>query len=492
MKTEKKTAANAESGETGANMMDVAEIAHAPWNPRTPEELKPDHPAMVELIDSVKALGVVQPIAVWTGDQAASIAGDGKSALCIAGNRRLEAARVVGLKTIPVHKFTNLTEEAARAITRAENECRFGVSPLADAALVKSMLDIGRSQSEIAALVGVSEATVCRRAKLLDLSPEVVEAIGDAGNADARALEKIAAYPEDVQKKAVRAIGDRVRCGDRLKPQTVDWIFRTICHEVTRNLWIFRGSGGPARFERCASCPSCTGNQRELFDLVGDETHVRLRSAKGEKAGARRCLGQCLNGKCFREFMKAAEKEIIDEYIEKTARGVPKRGVIRCKDVYSEPFRSLKHDFANSKNCWAYVVWDQYAHNPFVAWGPDPEILGRRQERREATAKEKEAERKRNLDLANEAATAFFGKLFDPNGKGLHDFENCVDIISEYPSRILAQIVAEHLDHVRPQTWGDARLRTVLRFAREVPAARSLISAEQFKALEFACEGGEA
>ena len=40
----------------------VDSVSHAPWNPRTAEELKPNHPAMASLIDSVRALGIVQPM----------------------------------------------------------------------------------------------------------------------------------------------------------------------------------------------------------------------------------------------------------------------------------------------------------------------------------------------------------------------------------------------------------------------------------------------
>ena len=78
MKKGKKPAEVAATSEIGTEMA-VAEIAHAPWNPRTEAELAPDHPAMVELIETVTALGVVQPIAVWTGDVAAEIAGDGRN-----------------------------------------------------------------------------------------------------------------------------------------------------------------------------------------------------------------------------------------------------------------------------------------------------------------------------------------------------------------------------------------------------------------------------
>ena len=37
----------------------VERVSHAPWNPRTPEELEPSHPAMENLINSVRSLGVV-------------------------------------------------------------------------------------------------------------------------------------------------------------------------------------------------------------------------------------------------------------------------------------------------------------------------------------------------------------------------------------------------------------------------------------------------
>ena len=480
MKKGKKTAEIAATNEIGSEMA-VAEIAHAPWNPRTESELAPDHPAMVDLIESVKALGVVQPITVWTGDAAAEIAGDGRTALCIAGNRRLEAAKAVRLKTIPVRQFMDLTEEAARAITRAENECRFGVSPLADAKLIRSMVDLGRSQSEIAALVGVSEATVCRRAKLLDLVPEIVEVV-DGENVDAKSLEMIAAHPADVQKKAARKIDERISCGGRITPTVVDSIFGDLTRKISRSLWIFEGERGKARYGQCVACSACTGNQRELFDIV-DETHGENDSTGG--TGESRCLGRCLNVKCFRQFERDAERERVAAEIDRTSKGAGADGIIKSSGLWNNPYSGMKSKKRQGKDTFAYVFWDTYQHKASVKWGPDPEIAKKAKERKEAREDKKEEELHRLIGVANKGVDAFVGFLFPRDKKGRYDVDSCREKIKKMPLDFLVALIAERLaEGLVESCWGYGRRGLTLRFAREVPEVKSLLSADEVAALE--------
>lgn len=470
-----------QAASSAANEMSVAEIVHAPWNPRTEAEFKPDHPAMVELIESVKALGVVQPIAVWTGLAAAEIAGHGRS-VCIAGNRRLEAAKVVGMKTIPIFQFTDLTVEEAQAITRAENECRFGVSPLLDAKLVKSMMDVGRSQSEIAALVGVSEATVCRRAKLLDLSPDVVKAVGDE-KVDAKVLEMVAAYPDELQRKAAERIKNRLLCGGRITPTVVDSMFGELTRKIVKGLWIFQGERGRIRYESCLQCPSCTGNQRELFDLV-DETHGESNGSEGTGEG--KCLGRCLNVKCFKRYEAAAKKEAIAAAIDHTSGGAGADGIVNVANKWLEPYASMKAKKRGKGKTFAYVHWNEYEAGAEVKWGPDPVL----KKKADAAAKAKRdkaiEEQQKNVRYAESALDAVREKLFG-DAKS-QDVDHCAKVVRAMPIDLVADLLADHLCYELFDTWGK-RYSIALRLVRELPSFKSLLSAEEFAALESL--GGE-
>lgn len=259
-------------------MMKVDEMRHAPWNPRTEAELEWDHPAMAPLIASVRAVGVVQPIAVWLD---APDMDDDAVGLVIAGNRRLEAAKAAGLKVIPAYCFREISEAQAREITRVENEVRLGISPLKDAELIGSMLGLSYSQKEIAAHFGVSEATICRRAKLLSLIPEIREHAASGDNLTADALERIALFPPSTQRDCLKAITRRkgtVRWVD------VSWDF----NQTTRDL-------DTAQFDK-TQCLTCGARSGALGDLWGE-------MAEGDE------LGRCLCVDCFKRKAVAAELE---------------------------------------------------------------------------------------------------------------------------------------------------------------------------------------
>ena len=274
--------------------MALERLEHAPWNPRTPADLAADNPEMQKLVASVKARGVIQPIAVWRID------GEEERRLVIAGNRRYAAAKYAGLATVPAVVFAGITEAEAREITRIENEVRLGVSPLKDAELISSMIErYGYSQSEVAAHFGVSEATVCRRMKLAYLSPEIREIAEANGSISADALERIALYPPETQAKcADTLLGVAKRCAKN--GETVKW------HSIAWDFDSKSKSLDDARFDvsPCAKCPKRTGAEADLWGDV--------------KEGS---LGRCLDGDCFDRRRLALLKELAKEEAAKSAHG---------------------------------------------------------------------------------------------------------------------------------------------------------------------------
>lgn len=336
----------------------VNTLRHAPWNPRTAAELEWDHPAMAPLIASVRAVGVIQPIAVWLD---APDMDDDAVGLVIAGNRRLEAAKAAGLKVVPAYCFREISEAQAREITRVENEVRLGVSPLKDAELIGSMLGLSYSQKEIAAHFGVSEATICRRAKLLNLIPEIREHAASGDNLTADALERIALFPPSTQRDCLKAITRRkgtVRWDD------VSWDF----NQTTRDL-------DTAEFDK-TQCITCGARSGALGDLWGEMDEDSE-------------LGQCLCVDCFKRKAAAAELERVKA---KAAGAEIVNGddfdiyVWRVRD--DERFADKK----SKKHC-ALWYWMRADRVDTMVWGPSRKSYEVDERRREIEAAREREER---------------------------------------------------------------------------------------------------
>ena len=129
-----------------------------------------DEDALQELSESIKQFGLLQPILVQQRDNYYEI---------IAGERRWRAAKLAGLKEVPVI-IKNLTEQEIVEISLIENIQREDLNPIEEAQAYKKLLtEFNLKQDEVAERVSKSRTAVTNSMRLLKLSDEVQQMVID-------------------------------------------------------------------------------------------------------------------------------------------------------------------------------------------------------------------------------------------------------------------------------------------------------------------------
>jgi ParB family chromosome partitioning protein len=150
-------------------------------NPQQPRKRFSDE-SLQELADSIKEIGVLQPLVVRPLDE-------GRYEL-IAGERRLRAAKLAGLSSVPI-LIRGADRSASLQIALIENVQREDISVLEAAeAYARLIHDFGLTQEEIAQRVGKSRPSIANALRLLKLPAEIREALasGAISEGHARAL----------------------------------------------------------------------------------------------------------------------------------------------------------------------------------------------------------------------------------------------------------------------------------------------------------------
>ncbi len=139
--------------------VELSEIAPNPQQPR----VHFDDGALGELAASITEVGVLQPIVVRPGDPEGTY-------VLIAGERRLRAAAIAGLRSIPAVIRSVESDERHLSEALIENVQRKDLSPLEEAAAYRNLLeDFGMTHEEVANRVGKSRSAVTNTLRLLQL-----------------------------------------------------------------------------------------------------------------------------------------------------------------------------------------------------------------------------------------------------------------------------------------------------------------------------------
>lgn len=163
--------------------VDVDHIIVGPHQPRT----FIDTQALAELTESIRLHGVLQPLLL---SRAAASDQGGFVYYLIAGQRRLQAARMAGLTKVPAVIMEAAPREQLE-LALVENLQRADLTPLEEAHAFRQLIEeFGLTQEEVAQRVGKSRTAITNTLRLLGLSPEIQESLarGEITEGHARAL----------------------------------------------------------------------------------------------------------------------------------------------------------------------------------------------------------------------------------------------------------------------------------------------------------------
>jgi ParB family chromosome partitioning protein len=166
-------------------------------NPRQPRE-KFDINELENLAASIREHGVIQPLIVAPGKNGVYV--------LIAGERRLQAAKKTGLKTVPV-VIRNATDQQLLELAIIENVQRADLNAIEEAEAYHNMAkEFKMSHEIIAQRVGKSRVAVTNTLRLLDASAAVKQALVDNRITEGHARAMLAVTTAKAQETLLNTV----------------------------------------------------------------------------------------------------------------------------------------------------------------------------------------------------------------------------------------------------------------------------------------------
>ncbi len=177
-----------------------------------------DEDALIELADSIKQFGVLQPLIVQKRDGYYEI---------IAGERRWRAAKLAGVKEVPVI-IKDFTEQQIVEISLIENIQRENLNPIEEAIAFKRLLtEFHLKQDEVAERVSKSRTAVTNSMRLLKLDERVQQMLIDDMISTGHARSLLAVEDKELQYRLAQRVFD-----EKLNVRDVEKLMKSMTKEA--------------------------------------------------------------------------------------------------------------------------------------------------------------------------------------------------------------------------------------------------------------------
>jgi len=225
-------------------------------NPNQPRKLF-SQPELEELADSIRALGILQPLTVRRRD--------GQWEL-VAGERRLRAAKLAGLEEVPCLSI-HADGQSSSLLALVENLQRRDLDFWEEALALRSLTEVYHlSQEEVARRVGKSQSAVANKLRLLKLPPEVLSLLRDSKCTERHARALLRLDDPELQMETARRVSElgltvaqtealveellSAVPSPRKRPVFLLKDVRLFLNTLSRNLDLMRSAGVDAKFRR--------------------------------------------------------------------------------------------------------------------------------------------------------------------------------------------------------------------------------------------------
>lgn len=185
-----------EHGDTRILQLSTQDIRPNPAQPRRVF----DERALRELALSIRSHGILQPLTVRRREDGWEL---------VAGERRLRAARIAGLETVPCIP-AEVDDRESALLALVENLQRRDLHYFEEAAAIAAFLrETGSTQEEVAEQLGRSPSAVANKLRLLRLSPACREQLTKTGLTERHARALLRLEDEEQRLTAIRDIASR-------------------------------------------------------------------------------------------------------------------------------------------------------------------------------------------------------------------------------------------------------------------------------------------
>lgn len=324
------------------NTKPAAEVYEAPLAALHPSPInvhkseRRDEPALKGLAESIRACGMIHRIVVRREED--------NTLTIVDGHRRFAAAKLLGLKTVPV-EVVGVSRDRSLAITIAANVQRQEDDPMLEAEAIEKLTAGGMSVAQIAATIGITESKVTRRRRLSQLT-QAWRNFAKRKRCTTDLLERVAAFNPELQDMVAEEVGLSAYGQDDHESMVYGW--DEFDHEFAARILSLENAPFDTEKQGCWNCPHNTSTHQYLFPGMEDRENAR-----------------CQNAQCFR---KAAAVKV-DGIIERLRKEGRPAIEIDCKWHIPEYWNTAEEE--DNKHPQAYVFTD-YGDVKCVLWGIKP------------------------------------------------------------------------------------------------------------------------